>query len=235
MKSQKQNRPHAFSQAGGCSTLRIFYFFLRLIKPAAMDPKPNRPRSGSGEAVCGSFCPASAVVAALLSAGAAFWSAVALAAGAAFWSVPGVVLAGGFCAVVEGAAVALCSVVLGAAALEAAAFWSVVLGAAEVAGAVLLGAAALSVVLGVLGVCAGGFTGALALSEDEPAGLLVVAAGAFALFGSVVGVWLDGVVEAAFWSEDVLGAAELEALLLLGAAVVAASEAAGDAAPELEA
>jgi hypothetical protein len=226
-----KTKPPACIFAGGrLFYVKSFYFFLRLIKPAAMDPKPNRPRSGSGEAVCGNFCPASAVVAALLSAGAAFWSAVALAAGAAFWSVPGVVLAGGFCAVVEGAAVALCSVVLGAAALEAAAFWSVVLGA----GAVLLGAAALSVVLGVLGVCAGGFTGALALSEDEPAGLLVVAAGAFALFGSVVGVWLDGVVEAAFWSEDVLGAAELEALLL-GAAVVAASEAAGDAAPELEA
>ncbi len=42
-----------------------------------------------------------------------------------------------------------------------------------------------------LGVCAGGFTGALALSAAEPAGLvLVVAAGAFALFVSVVGVWL---------------------------------------------
>jgi len=84
----------------------------------------------------------------------------------------------------------------GAAVLEAAAFWSVVLGAAEV-GAVLLAAAALSVMLGALGVCAGGFTGALALSEDAPAGLLVVAAGAFALFWSVVGVWLDAFVEAA--------------------------------------
>jgi hypothetical protein len=60
-----------------------------------------------------------------------------------------------------------------------------------VAGAVLLEAAAFwSVVLEVLGVCAGGFTGALALSEDEPAGLVVVAAGALALFASVVGVWL---------------------------------------------
>ncbi len=35
---------------------------------------------------------------------------------------------------------------------------------------------------------AGGFTGALALSEAAPAGLFVVAAGAFALFGSVAGV-----------------------------------------------
>jgi glutamine amidotransferase-like uncharacterized protein len=33
----------------------------------------------------------------------------------------------------------------------------------------------------MLGVCAGGFTGALALSEDAPAGLFVVAAGALAL------------------------------------------------------
>ena len=54
-------------------------------------------------------------------------------------------------------------VLLGAAVLEAAAFWSA--GAVVVAGAVLLVAAALwSVVLGALGVCAGGFTGALALS-----------------------------------------------------------------------
>ena len=60
-----------------------------------------------------------------------------------------------------------------------------------VAGAVLLVAAAFwSVLLGVLGVCAGGFTGALALSEAAPAGLSVVAAGALALFVSVVGVWL---------------------------------------------
>jgi hypothetical protein len=34
---------------------------------------------------------------------------------------------------------------------------------------------------------AGGFTGALALSEAAPAGLFVVAAGAFALFGSAAG------------------------------------------------
>ena len=66
-----------------------------------------------------------------------------------------------------------------------------VLGAVVVAGAVVLEAAAFwSVLLGVLGVCAGGFTGALALSEDAPAGLVVVAAGALALFASVVGVWL---------------------------------------------
>jgi hypothetical protein len=42
----------------------------------------------------------------------------------------------------------------------------------------------------VLEVVAGGFTGALALSEAAPAGLLVVAAGALALVVSVVGVWL---------------------------------------------
>ena len=40
----------------------------------------------------------------------------------------------------------------------------VLLGAVVVAGAVLLAAAFWSVVLDVLGVCAGGFTGALALS-----------------------------------------------------------------------
>src|SRR5207244_12861606 len=74
--------------------------------------------------------------------------------------------------------------------------------------AVLLVAAAFWSVL--LGVCAGGFTGALALSEDAPAGLVVVVAGAFALFWSVAGVvllaegWFD-----ARWSEGVVGAAEL--------------------------
>jgi hypothetical protein len=190
---------------------------LRLKNPAATEPKPSNPSSGSGEAVWGSFCPAlaevaSVVVAALLSAGVALWSAVALAAGAAFWSFPVVELAGGFCAL---GGLAVAGLV--------AALWSVL----EVAGLV---AAALSVVLGVLGVCAGGFTGALALSEDAPAGLLVVAAGAFALFASVVGVvldgvWFDAVVEA-LWSGDVVGAAALEA---------AASEVAGAAAPEVEA
>ena len=86
-----------------------------------------------------------------------------------------------------------------------------------VAGAVLLVAAAFwSVLLGVLGVCAGGFTGALALSEDAPAGLVVVAAGAFALFASVVGVWpvpeaAGGLLLAALWSAELAGAAELAA------------------------
>ena len=104
--------------------------------------------------------------------------------------------------------------VLGAAVLEAA-FLSA--GAVVVAGAVLLEAAAFwSVLLGVLGVCAGGFTGALALSEDAPAGLVVVAAGAFALFVSVVGVWLfpeatGGLLLAALWSAELDGAAELAA------------------------
>jgi hypothetical protein len=71
------------------------YFFLRLKKPAAMDPNPSKPSSGSGEAVWGSFWPAfafwsaavvSAAVAFLsLSAEVALWSAaVALLAGAAF-------------------------------------------------------------------------------------------------------------------------------------------------------
>jgi len=86
------------------------YFFLRLKKPAAMDPNPSRPSSGSGEAVWGSFWPAFAFwsAAAVLSAAVAFlslslsaevalWSAAAaLLAGAAFWSVPVVLLAGGF-------------------------------------------------------------------------------------------------------------------------------------------
>ena len=68
----------------------------------------------------------------------------------------------------------------------AAAFWSA--GAAVVAGAALVAAVALWSV--ELGVCAGGFTGALALSGAVPPGVVVVAAGAFALFVSVVGVWL---------------------------------------------
>ena len=89
-----------------------------------------------------------------------------------------------------------------------------------VAGAVLLLAAAFWSVL--LGVCAGGFTGALALSPAAPAGaVVVVAAGAFALFVSVVGVWLlpeatgglllEAVLLAAFWSAELAGAVALVA------------------------
>lgn len=64
-----------------------------------------------------------------------------------------------------------------------------------------------------LGVCAGGFTGALALSPAAPAGFDVVAAGALALFVSVLGVWLlpgvTGVLllAALLWSGVVLDAA----------------------------
>jgi len=64
----------------------------------------------------------------------------------------------------------------------------------------------------VLGVCAGGFTGELALSLDAPAGFDVVAAGALALFVSVVGVWLLPVVTGVLllavllWSIEVLDA-----------------------------
>jgi hypothetical protein len=93
-----------------------------------------------------------------------------------------------------------------------AAVWSA--GAVVVAGAVLLLAAAFWSVL--LGVCAGGFTGALALSPALPEGLLVVAAGAFALFASVVGVWLlpeatGGLLLAALWSVELAGAVVLVA------------------------
>jgi hypothetical protein len=88
--------------------MSVGYFFLRLKKPAAMDPTPSKPSSGSGEAVWGSFWPAfafwsaAAVLSAAveflsLSAEVALWSAaVALLAGAAFWSAPVVLLAGGF-------------------------------------------------------------------------------------------------------------------------------------------
>ena len=82
------------------------YFFLRPRKPAAKEPNPNKPSNGSGEAVWGSFWPASAFAfwsaAGALSAAVAFLSvegavlSAALLAGAAFWSVPVVLLAGGF-------------------------------------------------------------------------------------------------------------------------------------------
>jgi hypothetical protein len=117
-------------------------------------------------------------LAAFWSFDAAFWSALVLPAGAALWSVDsGLVLAGAFWVAVEEAVL-----------------WSVLV-EGEVAdcsevGAVLLAALLWSVLLGVLGVWAGGFTGALALSEDAPAGFVVVAAGALALLASVVGVWL---------------------------------------------
>lgn len=85
-------------------------------------------------------------------------------------------------------AAALWSVVLGAAVLEAVEFWSVVLvvlDVVELLGALVLAAALWSLELGVV---AGGFTGALALSPCAGAWVvLVVAAGAFALFVSVVG------------------------------------------------
>jgi len=98
-------------------------------------------------------------------------------------------------------------VVAGAVVLEAAAFWSV-----------------------LLGVCAGGFTGALALSPAAPAEVVVVvAAGAFALFASVVGVWLlpeatGGLLLAALWSEELAGA-----VVLVAAADEAAEESDGAA------
>jgi hypothetical protein len=86
--------------------MSVGYFFLRPRKPAAKEPNPNRPSNGSGEAVWGSFWPASAVwsatgalsaAVAFLSVEVAFWSAAAaLLAGAAFWSAPVVLVAGGF-------------------------------------------------------------------------------------------------------------------------------------------
>ena len=112
---------------------------------------------------------------------------------------------------------------------EAAAFWSA---GAVVAGAVVLleAAAFWSVELGALGVCAGGFTGALALSEEAPAGALVVAAGALALFVSVVGVaelalvlWFAALAEdVALWS--VAAGAVLEAGAVLDAVELASEE-----------
>lgn len=71
----------------------------------------------------------------------------------------------------------------------------------------LLEAAFWSVVLGVLGVCAGGFTGALALFWSVVGvWLLPVAAGGL--------LWFDALVEGdAFWSGDVAGAVEVAALL----------------------
>lgn len=38
--------------------LWLGYFFLRLSKPAPMEPRPRRPSNGSGEAVCGRLEPA---------------------------------------------------------------------------------------------------------------------------------------------------------------------------------
>jgi len=109
--------------------------------------------------------------------------------------------------------VELWSAVLGVVLLEAVELWSVELGGV-VLGAVLLEALeAVELWSVVLGVCAGGFTGELALSLDAPAGFDVVAAGALALFVSVVGVWLLPVVTGVLllavllWSGEVLDAA----------------------------
>jgi hypothetical protein len=139
---------------------------------------------------------------------------VVLLAAAELWSglVLGVVLLE---AVEPGAVevVELWSAVLGVVLLEAVELWSVELGGV-VLGAVLLEALeAVELWSVVLGVCAGGFTGELALSLDAPAGFDVVAAGALALFVSVVGVWLLPVVTGVLllavllWSGEVLDAA----------------------------
>lgn len=105
------------------------------------------------------------------------------------------------------------ALVLGVVLLEAVELWPLELGGV-VLGAVLLEALeAVELWSVVLGVCAGGFTGALALSLDAPAGFDVVAAGALALFVSVVGVWLLPVVTGVLllavllWSGEVLDAA----------------------------
>jgi hypothetical protein len=134
----------------------------------------------------------SAVLAAFWLLEAAFWSAVELLGEAAFWSaVPWVVLAGGFCAVVVLVAAAFWSVVvLLVVALE---LWLVAepeaggftgalaLSLCPEAGLVVVAAGALLVLVGALLVlleadaafwsavedavpCAGGFTGAFALS-----------------------------------------------------------------------
>jgi hypothetical protein len=120
-------------------------------------------------------------------------------------------------------------VLLGVVLLAAAELWSGLVLGVVLLEAVELGAVEVvelwSAVLGVvlleavelwsveLGVCAGGFTGELALSLDAPAGFDVVAAGALALFVSVVGVWLLPVVTGVLllavllWSGEVLDAA----------------------------
>lgn len=62
------------------------------------EPIPSNPSNGNGEAVWGSFWSALEFWSELF---ALLWSALVLPAEAAFWSLdPGVVLAGGFCAVV---------------------------------------------------------------------------------------------------------------------------------------
>jgi hypothetical protein len=229
--------------------MSVSYFFLRLKKPAAKEPNPSKPSNGSGEAVWGSFCPASAFAFALWSAAGAWsaavaflslsedvalWSAAAaLLAGAAFWSVPVVLLAGGFWAVVleaaafwsvlvllEGAALALLGVVV----LEAA-LWSVVLVLeVDVLGAVALEAAAFW--SAELVPVAGGFTGALALSPCAGAWVvLVVAAGALALLVSVVGACALPAGAGVVLLAEVEGEAALWSLADAGAEVVEALEA----------
>ena len=123
------------------------------------------------------------------------------------------------------------------------------------AGAFAFGSDAGAAALAVVSVpCAGGFTGALALSEAAPAGLFVVAAGALALFGSVAdAVELAGTAELAeavgVWSAGVLGMLEAggftgalalseaapAGLLVVAAGAFALASAAGAAAPMFDA
>jgi hypothetical protein len=172
--------------------MSVGYFFLRPKKPAAKEPNPSKPSNGSGEAVCGSFCPAFAFWSAawvlsaaveFLSAEVEFWSAaVALLEGVAFWSVPVVLLAGGFCAVVVLEAAAFWSVLVvleGAVVLEAAAFWSAVVlleGAAVALDAVELWSVVLVLEVDVLGAVV---LEAAAFWSVEVAGGVVLEAAAF--------------------------------------------------------
>ena len=122
--------------------LRRRYFFRRVTKPAARDPKPRSPSKGSGEAVCGRlpaalFCAVSVPALALAPLSALLWPAAAPLL--ALVSVP--VLA----------AVALLSVLLGFWP-DAVALWSALWLPLM---PLLVAAAELSVVaLGVLGVLA---------------------------------------------------------------------------------
>jgi hypothetical protein len=217
------------------------YFFLRPKKPAAKEPNPSKPSNGSGEAVWGSFWPefafafwsaAEALSAAVefLSVEVALWSAavVLLVEGvveleaAAFWSVllGVVVLVEGLWAAVELAAAFWSALVLlGEVVLLVEALWSVVLvlEVVELLGALVLEAALWSVELGV---CAGGFTGALALSPCVGAwAVLLAAAGVLAFVVSVVGacalpagtgvlLLVEVEAEAALWSVELAEAGD---------------------------
>ena len=157
--------------------MSVGYFFLRPKKPAAKEPNPSKPSNGSGEAVWGSFCPRlhSGQPRSLIGCGGTLVSrssALVSGSGAAGRSCILVSSGGGAGRrILSGRGAGSSGALIGRAGSGGAGSSCILVSRSSGSGR--SGAAGSSRVLvsaGVLGVCAGGFTGALALSVRAPAG-----------------------------------------------------------------